>query len=628
MNVNPVHDEFFKAQDLADALVRESIQNSLDARVSQRKAAIVKFALRSGERALPMSVATKYFAGLQPHLAAQEGDVRAQLPEIAYSEEERVRDRRGAVPFLVIEDFGTRGLTGDPLQESNPDAEEKNHFDFFWRNVGRNQKDRGDRGRWGLGKAVFTVASRLRAFFGLTVQDGSGRTLLMGEAVLRVHWIERTRYSPYGFFAKYADELPVPFEESRLVEMFRREFGLARREGESGLSIVIPFLKEDELRYETILGSVINQYFYPIMRGDLVVMVEDGDRHERLDATSLDAVASRLIESNVITDASTAKLCDLTRWAIGLTEEELIRLPEPSEGAPKWTDHVFPDDRLQQLAERFERNERLAFRVPVLVKRKQGGKAAASFFDVFLERDDIKKGEPHFIRRGITIPDIDKGKTKPVRGLVVAFDDAISTLLGDAENPAHSDWSERADKIKTRYVNGASTVRYVKNSLFHLATLLSRAPTGVDRTLLSDFFSVEAAEAEKQSAASTIADATGDHGELVAKPITASRRKAPVSIGAIRNGFTIRGNGDAPERIRIEVAYRVRSGNPFRKYSPFDFKIAAKNVSLQNASLVSIERNVIDIAPTSGGYQVSVTGFDHRRDLVVRTEPLAAEDME
>ena len=32
INVDPVHDEFFKAQDLADALVREAIQNSLDAR--------------------------------------------------------------------------------------------------------------------------------------------------------------------------------------------------------------------------------------------------------------------------------------------------------------------------------------------------------------------------------------------------------------------------------------------------------------------------------------------------------------------------------------------------------------------------------------------------------------------
>ena len=31
VNVDPVHDEFFKAQDLTDALVREAVQNSLDA---------------------------------------------------------------------------------------------------------------------------------------------------------------------------------------------------------------------------------------------------------------------------------------------------------------------------------------------------------------------------------------------------------------------------------------------------------------------------------------------------------------------------------------------------------------------------------------------------------------------
>ena len=36
VQVDPVHDEFFKAQDLADALVREAIQNSLTGRYGVR----------------------------------------------------------------------------------------------------------------------------------------------------------------------------------------------------------------------------------------------------------------------------------------------------------------------------------------------------------------------------------------------------------------------------------------------------------------------------------------------------------------------------------------------------------------------------------------------------------------
>ncbi len=54
MQVDPVHDEFFKAQDLADALVRESIQNSLDARLSRSRSSVrVQFRFGVGINALP-----------------------------------------------------------------------------------------------------------------------------------------------------------------------------------------------------------------------------------------------------------------------------------------------------------------------------------------------------------------------------------------------------------------------------------------------------------------------------------------------------------------------------------------------------------------------------------------------
>ena len=49
VQVDPVHDEFFKAQDLADALVRESIQNSLDARLPRSRSPVrVRFRFAAG----------------------------------------------------------------------------------------------------------------------------------------------------------------------------------------------------------------------------------------------------------------------------------------------------------------------------------------------------------------------------------------------------------------------------------------------------------------------------------------------------------------------------------------------------------------------------------------------------
>src|SRR5439155_10988758 len=180
VHVDPVHDEFFKAQDLADALVRESIQNSLDARAPRSRSAVrVRFRFAAGAHALHPEAVGEYFDGLEAHLHAAAKTMHTILPR-----------PDEPMPYLLIEDFGTRGLTGDPhvdpelepaLHERN---DEKNDFFYFWRNVGRCNKGDMDRGRWGLGKAVFTVAARIRTIFGITRRADDDRALRLGQSVL------------------------------------------------------------------------------------------------------------------------------------------------------------------------------------------------------------------------------------------------------------------------------------------------------------------------------------------------------------------------------------------------------------------------------------------------------------
>src|SRR5947208_9535672 len=81
VQVDPVHDEFFKAQDLADALVRESIQNSLDARVARSRSPVrVRFRLATGAQAVPAEAAGEYFDGLAVHLQAAAKTAHFALP--------------------------------------------------------------------------------------------------------------------------------------------------------------------------------------------------------------------------------------------------------------------------------------------------------------------------------------------------------------------------------------------------------------------------------------------------------------------------------------------------------------------------------------------------------------------
>jgi hypothetical protein len=609
VQVDPVHDEFFKAQDLADALVRESIQNSLDARMPRSRSPVrVRFRFATGPHALHPDALREYFDGLDPHLQAAAKSIHSVLPRAGE-----------AVPYLVIEDFGTRGLTGDPRVDPELDTagdETKNDFFYFWRNVGRSGKGEVDRGRWGLGKAVFTVASRIRTIFGITRRFDDDRALLLGQSVLKTHIIDGQRMYPYGFFARLEKRngLPLPIEDPILLERFVDDFGVNRIA--PGLSIVVPYYRDDELSLASITSSVAAQYFYPLLRSDLVVEVIDGARSQLIDAATIGTLFRD--------DSALSSLCGLTRWSLAQSDDGRILLPERGSSAPKWDDGIIDTRQLGRLRDRFGAGERLAFRVPILVKRKRS-RAASSWFDVYLERDEsLRKPEHHFIRRGITIPDVRGNGEKAARALIVIDDQALSTFLGDAENPAHSDWSERADKIRTLYDLGPSTLRFVKNSASFLASLLARPPEGRVRDLLADIFSIDLPEETTGDVLSARiplrATSGGRSGEEDGGGNISSG--SHVTIARITGGFTIKSSDPAliGRPLRGEIAYRVRTGNPFRKHSPFDFDLMSDGIDVHfdGARLRPTSVNAFELVPLTAKFQISMKGFDPRRDLVVR----------
>ena len=613
VHVDPVHDEFFKMQDLADALVRESIQNSLDAR-RPRSSVRVRFRFATGSDALSSAAAGDYFDSLRPHLAAAE--IHSVLPKANED-----------VPYLLIEDFGTRGLTGDPAidPELDADSNARNDFFYFWRNVGRSNKGDLDRGRWGLGKAVFTVASRIRTIFGLTVRADDTRALLLGQSVLKTHILDETRIYPYGFFARFErkNSLPLPIDEPMLLERFADDFQLHRRE--PGLSIVVPYYRDDELTFERIAASVIAQYFYPILRGELTVVIEHAARKETINAATIASLATLYAGSHA---GAVERLCALTRWSLS-PDAMRVELP-PVERTPQRAEDLTGEELAEELRARFDRGERVAVRVPLSVKRKKARTAAASWFDVFLEKDDALRGcEFHYIRRGITIPEVKSRAAgdKPVRALIVVDDDALSTFLGDAENPAHSDWSERADKLKTQYDKHAFTLRTVKNAPALLATILSRPPAGRARDFLQDLFFLEQQEDDEvQTFAPRIAG-DGDDSAVAAARDTSVSRPQNLAISRVAGGFTI--SGVVPNESTswiAEAAYRVRSGNPFRKHSTLDFDLRGGaagfsppcTVESRGVIIEPLRPNAIRFTPTAEKFQITMKGFDPRRDLIVR----------
>lgn len=185
----PIQGEFFAADAIhnpGEALVREGIQNSLDARCNGQKV-MVRIRVCGTEHAVRQEAVASFLDGLEEHVKAPGNGLR-DIP-----------DDKEDCPTLVFEDFGTRGLLGDPA-EWKPAAGSGNHFYHFFRAEGRSDKCQKDIGRWGVGKQVFPRASRINAVFGLTVRSDDRRKLLMGMAVLKSHDLNGVRYGPDGWF--------------------------------------------------------------------------------------------------------------------------------------------------------------------------------------------------------------------------------------------------------------------------------------------------------------------------------------------------------------------------------------------------------------------------------------------
>ena len=238
---------------LAEALVRESIQNSSDAPASATAPVKVRFAIRevSGSEAKLLS---EQLQALLPH-----------YKECEFDAEDFIKAERFRV--LAIEDFNTRGLTGSVVEVDG------GNFDRFWRAVGDSGKKGKSGGRWGLGKLVYSSASALKLFYGLTITARNPQPSLLGQIVLKNYRIGDTFHPAHGFYFSSRSEtlqLQQPVtgaEAARLAAL-----GGLIRTNQTGLSLIIPHLL-DGIDETSIISGVISNYYFPILAGRLVIEV-------------------------------------------------------------------------------------------------------------------------------------------------------------------------------------------------------------------------------------------------------------------------------------------------------------------------------------------------------------------
>lgn len=441
----------------------------------------------------------------------------------------------------------------------------------------------------------------------------------MGQSVLKVHEIEDERRYPYGYFGEIQkDGFALPIRDATFVGKFASDFCVARKE-EPGLSLVIPF-PDGDITQDKIVRSVIRQYFFPVLAGTLVVVVGANGSETLLDNSTLLSYVNGMDEEF---RREMKPPLELGQWARDIGEFVSVK-ETPQEVAPQWSQESLPAEVISTLRPRFEKGERLAFRIPVLVSPKEGVNLA-SHFKVFLQRDlAMDSHRALFIREGLIVTDAVKIKLNSVYALVVVDDKPLATMLGDAENPAHTEWQPRSTHFRGRYHHGERTLAYVKNSVAQLVQLLTTSKEESDPTALQDVFFLPKPP-EPDDARKEIVKKPKTGGEPPSPPTPPEPPETRVRVTQLKGGFSVHGVGEGivPDRVRLTVAYEIRRGNAFKRYQTADFELDKPPVQIvpEGATVLQASHNRLLLGDLKVGFKVAVTGFDSARDLVVRAVP-------
>jgi len=621
---DPMQDEFFQDQSIEDidhALIRETIQNSLDAKCSD---APVRVVLSLGR--LSTDRTSFWFPiDVQAHYRAPE--IKLGSPPDWGNED---------CEFLSIEDFGTKGLEGK-IDSNDPKA--GGNFYHFFRAEGVSNKQDGDRGSWGVGKIVIPRSSRIRAFFAITRRQSEPGMHLIGQAILKHHTVNDQRFTPDGWFSRQEDNLQVPYSDDEVIKRLKDDFKLSRTD-EPGLGVVIPWIYKEQLTLERLASVIAREYFIPILAGNLVIELRDheGDQYQRFDATSFQALKQAAPDHEQFQDA-----IQLAGSLLGLEKPEPLIVSALHDSGTQvldydWTRYQL-DVSAQDIEKALDHGQIVHFKVPMTIKAASSQEKAGQF-DVLVKR---KNGRhlPIYVRDELLIPNQSaRGARVPdCAALIHVSSSAIADALRRAECPAHTDWKATRDKFKEqRYQQAKYLIPFVRESASRLLDKLVSEDGKPDDNLLAALLPLpsddsppqprqgkEIVEREKEKKQNP----DPDMPEI--PPATPRFWKLKQSKGDIRllanpGGFI----NEQGYRLIVRAAYDLHGRNPFKAHSKFDFNLheaALKGIDEKTEFRVSISEGINIVSGDHGTLEVLITNpqfemtfqpADLNRDLIMK----------
>ena len=608
-------------------LVRESVQNSIDARLSSPSR--MRFYIGQGQ---PEN-GRKYF--------------KEQVPRFKKCLR-NFSDLSSPFKYIVIEDFNTSGLLGS-IDHNLPEGDETldSYYYFTWA-TGTTNKGSGKAGKNGVGKVVYQLTSNINSCLVFSSRNDprvsdEPRNLLFGKCVLDPHELDGTKWLPESqWMIKIINGqkvIYIPSSDDEEITAFIEEFNVTRKLNETGTSIVIPYV-EEEFSARRIAQCVAQDYFIAILDGRLEVEVRDNQGFNvNLTASSIIQIIEDLDASmETKTSKSKAELLKLCTMHIASTKKtsQAFKVAKSDNGKNLWIDDTEKLSTEQLLLARESLHEGLVldFEIPVHIpKLAATGQITQDYFHVLIQKDDKSNLAATFSREGILIP---KAAPKQISGylaLVLIAPGALADLLGLAEGPAHQYWSWDEEKFKGVYQPqraAEETIKFVKDSVKYLLQLVQFQNNEFDDTKYTNLFSLESDEGVKSDhpQVDTSSNKIQSKPKVNKVPIKPRVKPKPklisddFAVTSITTGFCVTASPESSLKkgdvISIKVGYDLSSGDPLA-FSNVDFNLSSMMTreSTKTVKTLTKDGNFCKLKIEDIDFKVEFSGFDSYRDLVV-----------
>lgn len=255
---NNAMEQSFKSNPYA-SLVRESIQNSLDAVLDRSEPVVVKFSFMEMR-----GVDYPEFFELQYHIQGCldyfPNNHNAKVtydPMLKLFEGNKYHDHLG---FIRVSDYNTKGMS---YEEGNTDTP----FYAFVRSAGVTVKDNSSAGgSFGFGKAAYYLLSPINSIIVSTCTEDYQK-YFEGAASLCTHFYKGTKKMAFGYYDDHNGK-PIT-EESDIPAKFRRS------EPGTDINILGFDLEDTDEAVKEMAESVLRNFWMAIYHGKLVVNINE-----------------------------------------------------------------------------------------------------------------------------------------------------------------------------------------------------------------------------------------------------------------------------------------------------------------------------------------------------------------